>query len=55
MEWMVHVGDDAFGNVEEAFATEEIWKEKAGIDAAAMEIALAVGEEPVHVRKFSPM
>ena len=43
---MIAPGDDARSHVQEAFASERRWKEVAGIDAAAMEVALAAGEQP---------
>ena len=43
---MVAGGDDAGGHVEEALAPEERGQDLAGIDAAAVQVAPTVGEEP---------
>ena len=42
---MAAPGDDAGGEVEEAFAAQEVGQSLAVVDAAAMEIALAAGEQ----------
>ena len=43
---MVAPGDDAGGELDEAFAAQEPGQRLVGVDAAAVQLALAVGEAP---------